>query len=230
MKLLVVDDDPDLRVVITMLFEQEGHEVVEASDVASAISAFRRERPAAVLLDVNLPDGLGFDVCMRIRAESRAPILMLTVRGEEDDVVRALELGADDYLTKPFTPRMLVTRVNALLRRAGNPIAEPLAIGSIRLDATTLTLHVGTEMVHLTRLEYSLLQLLLTHPDEIVHADQLLAHIWGHRTGGDRHVLRQLVHRLRQKFGEGPDSDSSIENVPGIGYRLRPERILRRGS
>jgi DNA-binding response OmpR family regulator len=226
MKVLVVDDDLDLQVVTGMVLEHEEFQVIQATDVASAVTAFRREQPGLVLLDINLPDGLGFDVCLRIRAESQVPILMLTVRGEEEDLVRALELGADDYLTKPFSPRMLITRVRALLRRAGLEAAIPQAITGLRLDATDLTLHIGDEVqIRLTRLEYSLLQLLFAHPGDTVHADRMLAHVWGRRGGGDRHVLKQLVHRLRHKVGEASDLGSFIENVPGVGYRLRPERL-----
>lgn len=230
MKVLIVDDDADLLVVTSLALEQEGFEVTQATDVAGAVMAFRRELPALVLLDINLPDGFGFDVCMRIRAESQVPILMLTVRGEEQDVVRALEIGADDYLTKPFSPRMLITRVKALLRRAGLEAAPPPEIDGLQLDASNLLLRFrGGADVRLTRLEYSLLQLLFAHPGDTVHADRLLAHVWGRRGGGDRHVLKQLVHRVRNKVGEGSDLGSFIENVPGVGYRLRPERLRRAG-
>lgn len=224
MKVLLVDDDHDLQVVISLMLEQEGFEVIRAESVAAAVAAFRRMHPGFVILDVNLPDGLGFDVCMRIRAESQVPILMLTVRDEEEDIVRALELGADDYLTKPFSPRILLSRIRALVRRAGLETIESPEVGGVRLDGSTLTLHAGESgEVQLTRLEYSLLQLLLAHPGEVMHSDRLLAHIWGRRSGGDRHVLKQLVHRLRQKLGEKSDIGRSIENVPGIGYRLRAE-------
>lgn len=230
MKALLVDDDPDLQDVISLVLGQEGFEVISATSVAAAVAAFRREHPSFVLLDINLPDESGFDVCLRIRAESQVPILMLTARGEEEDVVRALEIGADDYLTKPFSPRMLTSRIKALLRRAGLETTEPLAVGGLRLDAGNLALHLGdATTIHLTRLEFSLLQMLLAHPGDTVHADRLLAHIWGRRSGGDRHVLKQLVHRLRNKFGERSDGGSVIENVPGIGYRLRPERLQARG-
>jgi DNA-binding response OmpR family regulator len=121
---------------------------------------------------------------------------------------------------------MLITRIRALLRRAGLEAAIPQAITGLRLDATDLTLHIGDEVqIRLTRLEYSLLQLLFAHPGDTVHADRMLAHVWGRRGGGDRHVLKQLVHRLRHKVGEASDLGSFIENVPGVGYRLRPERL-----
>ncbi len=222
MKVLLVDDDPDLLVVIRLTLEQEGFEVVQATSVAAAITAFRRERLGLVLLDVNLPDGLGFDVCLRIRAESQVPILMLSVRDEEADVVRALELGADDYLTKPFSPKILATRIKALLRRTRLEVVEPLTISGLRLEPGTLTLHTeGNGEVRLTRLEYSLLQLLFAHVGETVHADRLMAHVWGRRSGGDRHVLSQLVHRLRGKLDAQAGLGAIIESVPGFGYQLR---------
>ncbi|GMW08103.1 MAG: DNA-binding response regulator [Nevskiales bacterium] len=224
MKVLLVDDDPDLLVVIRLMLEQEGFEVVQATGVAAAITAFRRERLGLVLLDVNLPDGLGFDVCLRIRAESQVPILMLSVRDEEADIVRALELGADDYLTKPFSPKILVTRIKALLRRTRLETAEPLRVNGLRLDPGTLTLHAdGSGEVRLTRLEFSLLQLLFAHVGETVHADRLMAHVWGRRSGGDRHVLSQLVHRLRGKLEGEAGLGAVIESVPGLGYQLRPQ-------
>ena len=221
MKLLLVDDDPELLVVTALVLEKEGFTVVQAGSVAAAVAAFRREQPALVLLDINLPDGLGFDVCRRIRVDSQAPILMLTVRGEEEDLVQALEIGADDYLTKPYSPRTLVARVKALLRRAGVEAAGPQELGRLRLDGQTLTLKVGGQVVaQFTRLEYSLLQLLIAHVNEPVHADRMLAHVWGRKGGGDRQVLKQLVHRLRHKVGEQAGVGLVLETVPGVGYRL----------
>ncbi|GIK34991.1 MAG: transcriptional regulatory protein CseB [Gammaproteobacteria bacterium] len=221
MKLLLVDDDADLRAVTGFALQQAGFLVIGASTVPGAVEAFERERPDLVLLDINLPGGTGFDACRAIRRTSRVPIMMLTVRGEEEDLVRALELGADDYLTKPFSPRTLIARVRALLRRAGLESGGRTTAGELALDAEALTLGIGAErMVRLTRLEFRLLQLLLAHAGQPVPTDRLLAHVWGHKGGGDRQVLKQLVHRLRLKLGEGGDAVDRIETIPAVGYRL----------
>jgi DNA-binding response OmpR family regulator len=158
-----------------------------------------------------------------MRAESRLPILMLTARGEEADLVRALELGADDYLTKPFSPRTLVARVKALLRRAGVEPGGRTQVGELRLDSGALELAIGPARHRVTPLESRLLQLLLANAGKPVSADRLLVHVWGHRGGGDRQLLKQLVHRLRQKIGDDPDAPRWIETVPGVGYRLRKQ-------
>lgn len=221
MKLLLVDDDADLRAVTSFALQQAGFLVVGAGDVASAVAAFRRESPDLVLLDINLPGGSGFEVCSAIRRDSRVPVMMLTVRGEEEDLVRALELGADDYLTKPFSPRTLIARVRALLRRAGLETGGRTEVGDVLLDAENLTLRLGPAApVRLTRLEFRLLQLLIAHAGQPVHTERLLAHVWGHKGGGDRQVLKQLVHRLRLKLGETAETGGRIETVPAVGYRF----------
>jgi DNA-binding response OmpR family regulator len=220
-KLLLVDDDADLRAVTTFALQQAGFLVIGAGSVPAAVAAYDAEHPDLVLLDINLPGGSGFDVCSAIRRASRVPIMMLTVRGEEEDLIRALELGADDYLTKPFSPRTLVARVRALLRRAGSEASGRTELGDLVLEADTLTLRLGdTRSVRVTRLEFRLLQLLFAHAGQPVHTDRLLAHVWGHKGGGDRQVLKQLVHRLRLKLGEDTETGGRIETVPGIGYRL----------
>jgi DNA-binding response OmpR family regulator len=222
-KLLLVDDDADLRAVTSFALQQAGFLVVGAGSVADAIAAFGGEQPDLVLLDVNLPGGTGFDILTSIRRGSRVPIMMLTVRGEEEDLVHALELGADDYLTKPFSPRTLVARVRALLRRAGVESGGRSEVGDLLLDADNLTFRIGErQAVRVTRLEFRLLQLLLAHAGQVVHTERLLAHVWGHKGGGDRQVLKQLVHRLRLKLGDSPEAGGRVENVPGVGYRLEP--------
>lgn len=221
MKLLLVDDDADLRAVTTFALQQAGFLVVGAGSVPGAIAEFEKEQPDLVLLDINLPGGSGFDACSAIRRASRVPIMMLTVRGEEEDLVRALELGADDYLTKPFSPRTLIARVKALLRRAGLEAAGRTELGELVLDAESLTLRIGAlRAVRLTRLEFRFLQLLFAHAGQPVNTDRLLAHVWGHKGGGDRQVLKQLVHRLRVKLGEDAEAALRIETLPAVGYRL----------
>jgi DNA-binding response OmpR family regulator len=222
LKILVVDDDPDLRSVTAFALQQTGMLVVQADSTASGLAAFRAEVPDLAILDINLPGGSGFDLCQALRRESALPILMLTVRNEETDLVRALELGADDYLTKPYSPRTLVARVKALLRRSGTAAPQSSSAGSVRLDPSTLELHVGTATHRVTPLESRLLQLLIANAGQPVSAERLLSQVWGHRGGGDRQLLKQLVHRLRLKLGNSPGEGDWLETVANIGYRVRP--------
>jgi DNA-binding response OmpR family regulator len=222
MKILVVDDDPDLLALVAFALTNAGYAVVKAADAGPAIAAYDRELPNLVLLDINLPSGSGFDVCRNIRDRSQVPVMMLTARGEEEDLVRALELGADDYLTKPFSPRTLLARVKALLRRAGIESADTLTVGPVSLDleAQTLALADGASL-RLTRLETRLLQILIAQAGHVVTTERLLAHIWGHRGSGDRQLLKQLVHRLRQKLERASPGNDPLQTESGVGYRLK---------
>ena len=222
MKILVVDDDPDLLALVAFALTNAGYAVVKAADTGPAIAAFDRELPNLVLLDINLPGGSGFDVCKQIRSRSAVPVMMLTARGEEEDLVRALELGADDYLTKPFSPRTLLARVKALLRRAGIESSDTLTAGALSLDLESQTLNFADgESLRLTRLETRLLQILVAKAGHVVSAEQLLAHVWGHRGSGDRQLLKQLVHRLRQKLERAAPGHDPLQTEPGVGYRLK---------
>ncbi|MEP7010742.1 MAG: response regulator transcription factor [Acidobacteriota bacterium] len=225
MKILVVDDDPDLRDLIGYTLRRDGYFVIESEDGAAALLMAEFERPDLVLLDVNLPRLDGFEVCRRMRANpatSAIPIVMLTVRGTEEDQVRGLDLGADDYLAKPFSPRTLLARVRALLRRSG--VAErpqPLSVGELLIDAEGQSVQVaGAEPVRLTRLEFRLLQLLAANAGSDLPFERLLRHVWGDRISGDRQALKQLVHRLRQKIETQPAEPRYLLSAAGIGYRL----------
>lgn len=221
MKILSADDDKDLLALIAFTLSQAGYLVVKADDGVSAIKAFDAEAPDLAILDINMPGASGFQVCEAIRSKSRVPVMMLTVRGEEEDLVRALELGADDYLTKPFSPRTLLARVKALLRRAGMENAAPLAAGRIRLDLEEHTAQVGTgSPVRLTKLELRLLQMLIANAGHTVSSDRLLMQVWGHKGSGDRQLLKQLVHRLRHKIEVDPAAPQMLQTAPGAGYKL----------
>jgi DNA-binding response OmpR family regulator len=222
MKILIADDDRDLLSLIAFALMQAGYLVVRASDGPSAISAFEVESPDLVLLDINMPGASGFQVCEVIRAKSRVPIMMLTVRGEEEDLVRALELGADDYLNKPFSPRTLLARIKALLRRAGiESSGAPVAAGQVSLDLDEHTVRIAMgEPVRLTKLELRLLQMLLANAGRTVNSDRLLVQVWGHRNSGDRQLLKQLVHRLRQKIERDPANPAVLQTAAGSGYKL----------
>jgi DNA-binding response OmpR family regulator len=221
-KILVVDDDLELSNLIGYALRQAGYMVVEAGDGVAALDAFERESPALVILDVNLPRLSGLEVCRKIRAASRVPVMMLTVRSAEEDQVQALDLGADDYLTKPFSPRTLLARVRALLRRAGEEKPMPLAAGDFSLDLELQSVSVrGAGPVRLTRLELRLLQILLANAGHALPAERLLAHVWGSRGAGDRQLLKQLVHRLRQKIEADAAEPRYLVTVSGVGYVLR---------
>lgn len=221
MKILSADDDKDLLALIAFTLSQAGYLVVKASDGASAIRLFDAEAPDLVILDINMPGASGFQVCEAVRSKSRVPVMMLTVRGEEEDLVKALELGADDYLTKPFSPRTLLARVKALLRRAGMENTAPLAAGRVQLDVEEHTVQVGTqEAVRVTKLELRLLQMLVANAGHTVSSDRLLMQVWGHKGAGDRQLLKQLVHRLRQKIEIDPAQPQMLQTVAGAGYKL----------
>lgn len=220
MKVLVADDDADLRELIAFTLAQAGYLVVKAADGAAALRLFAAESADVVVLDINMPGLSGFQVCEAIRGRSRVPVMMLTVRGEEGDLVRALDLGADDYLTKPFSPRTLLARIRALLRRAGTEPAAPLAAGRVQLDLTEHTVRIAAgAAVRLTKLELRLLQMLLANAGRPVSSDRLLAQVWGHRSDGDRQLLKQLVHRLRQKIETDPAAPVLLRTAPA-GYKL----------
>ena len=221
MKILAVDDDADLLALVGFALTQAGYAVVKAADAKTARAVFDAESPDLAILDINLPDGNGFDVCAAIRERSRIPVMMLTARGEEEDLVRALDLGADDYLTKPFSPRTLLARVKALLRRAGLESGGAMSAGRLSLDLEAHALRVGDAApVKLTKLETRLLQILLANAGHVVSTERLLTHVWGHRGSGDRQLLKQLVHRLRQKIEDDPAEPAYLRTESGAGYRL----------
>ncbi len=220
MKVLVADDDADLRDLVAFTLTQAGYLVIKVPDGPTALRRFEEESPDLVVLDINMPGLSGFQVCEGIRKRSAVPVIMLTVRGEEEDLVRALGLGADDYLNKPFSPRTLLARIKALLRRAGMESTAPLSSGRIRLDLEEYTVRVGTGApVQLTKLELRLMQMLLANAGHTVNSDRLLAQVWGHRSGGDRALLKQLVHRLRQKIEVDPAAPVLLL-TSAAGYKL----------
>jgi len=221
MKILIADDDRDLLGLIAFTLTQAGYLVVKANDGPAAIHAFQGESPDLAVLDINMPGASGFQVCEAIRAKSRIPVMMLTVRGEEEDLIKALDLGADDYLTKPFSPRTLLARIKALLRRAGIESAAPVSAGRLQLDAEEHTVRIDAgEPVRLTKLELRLLQMLLANVGRTVSSDRLLIQVWGHRNSGDRQLLKQLVHRLRHKIEADPANPQLLQTSAGSGYKL----------
>ncbi len=221
MKALVVDDDRVLADLVAFTLRREGFLVVQAYDGEGALRRWQEEQPDLIVLDVNLPRLDGFAVCERIRQQADTPIILLTVRDDEDDVVRGLQLGADDYVTKPFSPRQLVARAQAVLRRAGKaPTAPVRAVGKLLLDPNRREVCIDqSPPVSLTALESRLLDYLMLNAGHILSTETIIDHVWGPE-GGDRDMLRQLVRRLRSKIEPDPAHPVYIETVPGLGYGL----------
>jgi DNA-binding response OmpR family regulator len=222
MKILVADDDLDLLGLVAYSLSQAGYLVVRASDGPGALASFEAESPDLVILDINMPGASGFEVCTAIRARGDVPVMMLTARGEEQDLVKALDLGADDYLTKPFSPKTLLARVKALLRRSTAERANaPLNVGRVTLDLENYNVRIaGGEPISLTKLELRLLQMLLAQAGRAVNSDRLLVQVWGHRGTGDRQLLKQLVHRLRHKIEANPSVPQLLQTAAPSGYKL----------
>lgn len=228
MKVLVVDDDLALSDVIAFTLQREGFNVVRAFDGEAALELWAAEQPDLIVLDINLPKLDGFTVCQRIRHQSDVPILLLTVRSDEEDVVRGLNLGGDDYITKPFSPRQLVARAQAILRRAGKTAVPAVRqAGDLVLDPTRREIRLSEgEPLSLTPLEAQLLDYLMLNVGHVLTTDAIIEHVWG-ADGGDRDALRQLVRRLRAKIaqlanlsGVSPADAPFVETVPGLGYGL----------
>jgi DNA-binding response OmpR family regulator len=229
MKILIVDDDPDLLDIIVFALQQAGFLPLKATAGQRALELVQSEQPDLGILDVNMPSMSGFELIRSIRQQSPMPLLMLTVRSEEHDIVRALELGADDYLTKPFSPRVLVARVRALLRRAGSDAENLLSFGALSLNIEFMTLTgLAQDPVQLTQLELRFLQLLFAHNGNVVSTERILSHVWGGRADGNRQLLKQLVHRIRTKLKNACGEDEFLQTVPNVGYRLQARDSARR--
>jgi len=219
MKALIVDDDRTLADVLAFTLRREGFQVILAYDGQMALQRWEEESPDIVILDVNLPRFDGFTVCQQIRQQADTPILLLTVRGEEEDILRGLRLGADDYITKPFSPRQLVARMQAILRRIGQiPSSAVRRLGDLTLDLGRRELVVGNRApIPLTALEARLLDFLTNNPGQVMTTESIIDYVWGPR-GADRDMVRQLVHRLRLKIEPDPNNPEYIETVAGLGY------------
>jgi two-component system OmpR family response regulator len=226
---VIVDDDPDIRALIAELLRQSGFEVTEAATGAEGLAAVREVEPDVVTLDLNLPDLDGIEVCRRLREITDAYVVMLTARPDEIDRLMGLEIGADDYLTKPFSPRELRARIAAMLRRprsAGatgavlDGPAGPLRHGGLELDLEgRLAMLDGTEL-ELTRTEFDLLATLLSGPRRVWPRETLLRTVWGTEWVSDGHLVEVHMANLRRKLGDDPRSGRYIRTVRGVGYRL----------
>lgn len=220
-RILVVDDERPLVESIRFALQREGHEVQEAFDGVQALELARTGRFDLVVLDVMLPGMSGFEVCRALRQESDVAILLLTARSHETDRVVGLDLGADDYVTKPFSMRELMARVRAALRRRGMQQAAVLSAGDLVLDPARHEVRCGHRVVVLAPKEYELLSVLLRHAGRVLTRDQLLEQVWGYDYTGDERTVDVHVSWLRRKLREA-GSSVRIEAVRGVGYRLEP--------
>ncbi len=221
---LVVDDDHTVREVVVSYLRAGGHDVVEADEGEAALAAYRETRPDLVVLDLMLPGIDGLEVCRRLRATDDVPVIMLTALGGETDRVIGLEHGADDYVTKPFSPRELVLRVDSVLRRAGErerPGQGPVRDGDLEVDPSQHRVSLAGEQLSLTAREFDLLHFLLTHPGTAWTRDQLLEQVWGW-SFGDQSTVTVHVRRLREKVEPDPTSPRRLVTVWGVGYRWEP--------
>jgi two-component system response regulator RegX3 len=223
-KILLVDDDPGIREVVTYALQREGFDVDEAADGETALDAARASEFDLVILDVMLPALSGIDACAQLRAESNVPIIMLTAKDAESDRVRGLELGADDYVGKPFSTTELVSRVRALLRRReldrseGGPGTRSL--GGLNIDFARHEVRADGKPVHLTLSEFKVLALLAERPERVVSRREIMQNLWQSDHVGDEHACEVHVSNLRQKIERDPSRPERLLTVRGVGYKL----------
>jgi two-component system response regulator ResD len=222
---LVVDDEPTIRDVVVQYLRREGYATLEAGDGDAARELLEREWPNLVVLDLMLPGTDGLALCRWIRDRSQLPVIMLTARGEEADRIIGLELGADDYVTKPFSPRELVARVRSVLRRgtdANDRPDERVRIGDLEIDAAAREVRKRGSVLKLTAREFELLWFFARHPRRVFSRDQLMSRVWGYEPAFDSGTITVHVRRLREKIEDEPAHPRYIETVWGVGYRLSP--------
>jgi DNA-binding response OmpR family regulator len=222
---LVVDDEPIVREVVVRYLERDGHRTLEASTGGEARDLLVRESPSLVVLDVMLPGVSGLELCRWIRSRSEVPIVMLTALGEEADRIVGLELGADDYLTKPFSPRELAVRVRNLMRRTARPTGattQTVAFGDVVIDPMAREAHKAGELLRLTLKELDLLLFFVSNPRQVFSRDHLMDSVWGYQSAFDTGTVTVHVRRLRQKIEDDASRPRHLETVFGVGYRFTP--------
>jgi len=226
-RILLVDDEQPVQKLLSFPLEKEGYEVVPALDGQEALRRFENERFDLVVLDIMLPKMDGLEVCRRMRAKSSVPIIMLTAKAEEIDKVLGLEIGADDYITKPFSMREFRSRVRAALRRAEmsqvDGTDEPLQRGDLHIDLAKRTTELAGKPVQLTYVEFEILSVLARHPGRVYTRDMLLDRIWGDSAFRDQRTIDVHIRHLREKLERDPRNPEYLLTVRGVGYRFRDE-------
>jgi DNA-binding response OmpR family regulator len=222
--LLLVEDDDSVRVGLELALTRQGHRVETAATGEEGLARWQAHRPDLVILDVMLPGIDGFEVCRRIRRTDQLPIILLTARSDDIDVVVGLESGADDYVVKPVQPRVLDARVRAVLRRGEREVADVVSFGDVIVDRAAMTVSKADEPVSLTPTELRLLIELSRHPGQALSRQQLLKLVWDHDYLGDSRLVDACVQRLRAKIEDVPSEPRLVRTVRGIGYRLDPPR------
>ena len=224
--ILVVEDETSIASFVAAYLRNAGYTVKAAATAQAALLQLTGESPALIVLDLNLPDGDGVELCRRIRKTSDVPILMLTARDEDIDKIIGLEVGADDYMTKPFNPRELVARVKSILRRAAperrRTESEELQHGDLTINSGKREVHVGDEEIRLAPKEFDLLWELLDHRGIVLTRDQLLERVWGYTFAGDTRTVDVHVRQIRRKLGDA----SPIVTVWGVGYKVASDRTV----
>lgn len=224
--ILVVDDEPNIREVVGLYLRREGHSVVEASDGEEALRCARQQPPDLVVLDLMLPKIGGLEVCRRLQSERRTPVIMLTAKGEEQDRIIGLGVGADDYVVKPFSPRELVARVDAVLRRvqpqpdAPPPDERPVQLAHLSINPQTREVNAEGELVNLTAREFDLLYFLARNRERVFTRDQLMELVWGYTFAGDTSTVTVHMRRLREKIERDPTNPRYLQTVWGVGYKF----------
>lgn len=222
---LVVDDEPTILEVVELYLRREGYEVLTAANGPAALELAEQRRPDLVVLDLMLPGMGGLEVTKRLQEIGTFPLIMLTARSDETDRVVGLELGADDYVTKPFSPRELVARVKAVLRRAAVSPAVPVnehevVVGSLRLDSAARSVTLDGQSISLTVREFDLLHFLMHHPGQVFTREQLLDNVWGYTFASDMSTVTVHIRRLREKIEFDPTTPKLLQTVWGVGYKL----------
>jgi two-component system response regulator RegX3 len=235
--ILMVEDEESITVPLAEALAREGFDTEVAGTVAEALELAGRVQPDLVLLDLMLPDGSGYDVCRQLRSESDVPIIILTAGGEETDRVVGLELGADDYVVKPFSAREVVARIRAVLRRAGDGAREsaetgggPMEVGDLRLDPGRRAATLAGEELELTRREFELLELLMREAGNVVSRERLIDEVWDVNWFGSTKTLDVHVSSLRRKLGDDSADPRYVHTVRGVGFRLASAEELEGGS
>ncbi len=221
----MIDDEPNVREIVQAYLEREGFEVHTASTGTQGLQCIVDLEPQLIVLDVMLPGIDGIEILKRIRPDNRTPVLLLTARGDEFDRVLGLELGADDYLTKPFSPRELVARVKAILRRTGfEPSAETIRHGDLKLDPNTRRIYLADVEIPLSALEFDLLRALLAQPMRVFSRNELINAVWGNGFPGVDRVVDVHISSLRRKLGDDAERPRYLSTVRGVGYRMLEAR------